>query len=135
MAPGDTARLYHRLTSYSYVPEDEWPTRWLPPVIDHPLVLQDFVPVDFERLPPASKVYASGLPVIELPREWPTVPTRATAVLAGQAPAAPAPLDLTGLARVLARCSFLLDEVAVHGRQTPVRDGQVLDILPPFAGG
>jgi sulfur-carrier protein len=41
----------------------------------------------------------------------------------------------TGLARVLARCSFLLDEVAVHGRQTPVRDGQVLDILPPFAGG
>ncbi len=40
-----------------------------------------------------------------------------------------------GLARVLARCSFLLDEVAVHGRQTLVRDGQVLDILPPFAGG
>jgi molybdopterin converting factor small subunit len=40
-----------------------------------------------------------------------------------------------GLARVLARCSFLLDEVAVHGRQTPVLDGQVLDILPPFAGG
>lgn len=40
-----------------------------------------------------------------------------------------------GMARVLARCSFLLDEVAVHGRQTVVRDGQVLDILPPFAGG
>ena len=40
-----------------------------------------------------------------------------------------------GLAGVLARCSFLLDEVAVHGRQTPVLDGQVLDILPPFAGG
>ena len=40
-----------------------------------------------------------------------------------------------GLARVLARCSYLLDEIAVHGRQTPVRDSQVLDILPPFAGG
>jgi molybdopterin converting factor small subunit len=39
------------------------------------------------------------------------------------------------LTTVLARCSFLLDEVAVHGRQTPVHDGQVLDILPPFAGG
>jgi molybdopterin converting factor small subunit len=39
------------------------------------------------------------------------------------------------LARVLVRCSFLLNEVAVHGRQTPVLDGQVLDILPPFAGG
>lgn len=41
----------------------------------------------------------------------------------------------TGLARVLTRCSFLLDEVAVHGRQTPVQDGQAIDILPPFAGG
>jgi len=40
-----------------------------------------------------------------------------------------------GLARVLSRCSFLLDEIAVHGHGTAVRDGQVLDILPPFAGG
>lgn len=40
-----------------------------------------------------------------------------------------------GLARVLPRCSFLLDEVAVHGPDTAVRPGQVLDVLPPFAGG
>jgi len=40
-----------------------------------------------------------------------------------------------GLARVLQRCSYLLDEVAVHGAETVVRDGQVLDVLPPFAGG
>ena len=39
------------------------------------------------------------------------------------------------LARVLERCSFLLDEVAVHGAATAVRDGQALDVLPPFAGG
>ena len=39
------------------------------------------------------------------------------------------------LARVLQRCSYLLDEIAVHGEMTPVRDGQVLDVLPPFAGG
>ena len=39
------------------------------------------------------------------------------------------------LVRVLPRCSYLLDEVAVHGPATPVRDGQVLDVLPPFAGG
>jgi sulfur-carrier protein len=39
------------------------------------------------------------------------------------------------LARVLERCSFLLDEVAVHGTATAVRDGQALDVLPPFAGG
>ncbi len=39
------------------------------------------------------------------------------------------------LARVLERCSFLLDEVAVHALTTAVRDGQALDVLPPFAGG
>jgi len=39
------------------------------------------------------------------------------------------------LATVLQRCSYLLDEVAVHGEVTPVRDGQTLDVLPPFAGG
>jgi molybdopterin synthase sulfur carrier subunit len=39
------------------------------------------------------------------------------------------------LRTVLDRCSFLLDERAVHGRDTPIRDGQVLDVLPPFAGG
>ena len=40
-----------------------------------------------------------------------------------------------GLATLLRRCSFLLDEVAVHGRDTVVRDGQTLDVLPAFAGG
>ena len=39
------------------------------------------------------------------------------------------------LRTVLDRCSFLLDERAVHGLGTPIRDGQVLDVLPPFAGG
>jgi molybdopterin converting factor small subunit len=35
----------------------------------------------------------------------------------------------------LRRCSFLLDETAVHGQQEPVTQGSVLDVLPPFAGG
>ena len=39
------------------------------------------------------------------------------------------------LARVLDRCSFLLDEVAVRDHSTPLRDGATLDVLPPFAGG
>ncbi len=39
------------------------------------------------------------------------------------------------LGRVLQRCSYLLDEVAVHGRGTPVSSGQSVDVLPPFAGG
>ena len=41
----------------------------------------------------------------------------------------------TELARVLERCSFLLDEVAVRNRSVPLSDGSTLDVLPPFAGG
>lgn len=36
---------------------------------------------------------------------------------------------------VLERCSYLLDEVAVHDVDRPLPDGAVLDVLPPFAGG
>ena len=39
------------------------------------------------------------------------------------------------LARVLARCSYLLDEVAVRDHSAPVADATCLDVLPPFAGG
>lgn len=39
------------------------------------------------------------------------------------------------LAAVLPRCSLLLDGVRVGDRDTPVGTGQVLEVLPPFAGG
>jgi molybdopterin synthase sulfur carrier subunit len=39
------------------------------------------------------------------------------------------------LSRVLDRCSFLLDEVAVRDRSTVIGDSSTLDVLPPFAGG
>ncbi len=39
------------------------------------------------------------------------------------------------LGRVLDRCSYLLDEVAVHGTSQPLANGATLDVLPPFAGG
>ena len=39
------------------------------------------------------------------------------------------------LAHVLERCTFLLDEVAVRNRSTPLPDQATLDVLPPFAGG
>jgi molybdopterin converting factor small subunit len=39
------------------------------------------------------------------------------------------------LGRVLDRCSFLLDEVAVRDRDVPLHDGATVDVLPPFAGG
>lgn len=38
------------------------------------------------------------------------------------------------LAAVLPRCSYLHNEVAVHG-EVELREGDRLDILPPFAGG
>lgn len=39
------------------------------------------------------------------------------------------------LGRVLDRCSFLLDEVAVRDRSVAVPACATLDVLPPFAGG
>ena len=39
------------------------------------------------------------------------------------------------LARVLLRCSFLCDGVAVRDRAQLLRRGTTIDVLPPFAGG
>jgi molybdopterin synthase sulfur carrier subunit len=39
------------------------------------------------------------------------------------------------LARVLQRCSYLRDGVAVRDLSCSVSSGQTLDVLPPFAGG
>ena len=39
------------------------------------------------------------------------------------------------LTRVLARCSFLLDSVAVHDRAAPLPAGAELDVLPPTPAG
>ena len=39
------------------------------------------------------------------------------------------------LARVLGRCSFLCDGLAVRDQAQPLRPGNTIDVLPPFAGG
>ena len=39
------------------------------------------------------------------------------------------------LARVLGRCSFLCDGLAVRDRTPPLHSGNTIDVLPPFAGG
>ncbi|MBU9763320.1 MoaD/ThiS family protein [Mycobacterium sp. TNTM28] len=39
------------------------------------------------------------------------------------------------LARVLKRCSYLCDGVAVRDMGKPVSTPQTIDVLPPFAGG
>jgi len=39
------------------------------------------------------------------------------------------------LARVLLRCSYLCDGVALHDKAQPLHAGNTIDVLPPFAGG
>jgi molybdopterin converting factor small subunit len=39
------------------------------------------------------------------------------------------------MSRVLERSSFLLNEVALRDRSQPIGRDDVLDVLPPFAGG
>jgi molybdopterin synthase sulfur carrier subunit len=39
------------------------------------------------------------------------------------------------LAKVLKRCSFLCDGIAVRDQATVLTNGQTIDVLPPFAGG
>ena len=39
------------------------------------------------------------------------------------------------LAKVLQRCSFLCDGVAVRDDARELSDRQTIDVLPPFAGG
>jgi len=47
--------------------------------------------------------------------------------------------DLAGrgpeLAKVLARCSYLRDGIAVRDKSVELQTRQTVDVLPPFAGG
>jgi molybdopterin converting factor small subunit len=55
------------------------------------------------------------------------------AVLTVERPEPPA--GTPSLARILSRSSFLLNEVAVRDRSALVSPDDVVDVLPPFAGG
>jgi hypothetical protein len=94
--PGDTARLYHRLSSCTFWPGDD-----LPPPRSHELVVQDFVSLDRDRMPPQRKVCAGDLRTVDLPREWATPATLMSDVPAGRTPDQGSPLDLAGLGRLL----------------------------------
>lgn len=43
--------------------------------------------------------------------------------------------DNPALARVLARCSYLRDEIALSDRTRHLGTCHTVDVLPPFAGG
>ena len=89
-----TTEDLHRLTSYE-------PGRaWDAPVND-PRIVQGLKTNDFERNTPFVKQYATTLPRIPLPREFPSAADSVLDVLAGTAHPAAATLDLTGLSRLL----------------------------------
>jgi molybdopterin converting factor small subunit len=56
-----------------------------------------------------------------------------TALLAVERPEPPA--GTPPLARIISRSSFLRNEVAVRDRSAPLGADDVVDVLPPFAGG
>ena len=62
-----------------------------------------------------------------------TVADLLEAVLAVQRPEPPA--GTPPLPRILSRSSFLLNEVAVRNHSVVLKADDVVDILPPFAGG
>ena len=62
-----------------------------------------------------------------------TVASLLEAILAVERPEPPA--GTPPLARLLSRSSFLLNEVAVRDRSVALSPGDVVDVLPPFAGG
>lgn len=39
------------------------------------------------------------------------------------------------LAQVLLQCTFLLDGLVLHEKESVIPAGSTLDVLPPFAGG
>ena len=89
-----TTEALHGLTSYE-------PGRaWDAPVND-PRILQDLETNDFGRTTPFVKQYATTLPRVPLPREFPSTSDSVLDVLAGTAHPATAALDLTSLSRLL----------------------------------
>lgn len=94
MASGDTARLYHDLSSYSLERLDD-------PLQEHPLVLSGFVSDHVPTFPAPCKRYPDDLPTRALPDRWSRPVATAATVLAGQAAQGTGELDLEALGRVL----------------------------------
>jgi hypothetical protein len=95
MAGGDTARLYHDLSSYSLARVDD------PLFPEHPLVLSDFVSIHVSTFPAPCKQYPDDLPTTALPERWSRPVASAASVLAGQVQQPAGQLDLETLGRLL----------------------------------
>jgi hypothetical protein len=119
------AGLLHRLTSLS--PDREWDVP-----VDDPRVRHDLTPNNWDTVPPPTKQYGDGLPVVRLARDLPDPGLSATAVLAGHTGDA-APLDAANLGRVL-----FLGAGVVRVRDWPAAErvgGKILFRASGSAGG
>jgi molybdopterin converting factor small subunit len=90
-----------------------------------------YVPAEPTGIPVTVRFFAAARAAAGAESEIVTVPCGATvAELVG---------GLAGrdarLARVLSRCSYLCDGIAVRDDSTALRAGDTIDVLPPFAGG
>jgi molybdopterin converting factor small subunit len=90
------------------------------------------VPADIVRVRLfAAARAAAGVDELDLPAHSPSTIAEVLEQVIARAPA-----DSAGrLAEVIGRCSFLLNTVAETDDAAPVSAGDVLDVLPPFAGG
>ncbi|KHL00846.1 hypothetical protein LK10_18705 [Sinomonas humi] len=67
--------------------------------------------------------------------EVPEDATLASALEAARAVVRSPGPDAPGLEEVLRRCSYLVNEVAARDPKRRLADGDLVDVLPPFAGG
>ena len=84
----------------------------------------------------AAAAAAAGVRELEVPLEDIENGGGTLAALLGHLPGA-VPSDGSGppLQRVLTRSSFLVNEVGARDDSRPLAEADVIDILPPFAGG
>ena len=77
------------------------------------------------------RFFAAARAAAGIEEETVTVPAGTTVAALTDALAARSP----ELGRVLQKCSYLCDGVAVRNRHDELAAGQTVDVLPPFAGG
>ncbi|MGP5197145.1 MoaD/ThiS family protein [Arthrobacter rhombi] len=84
----------------------------------------------------AAAAAAAGVRELEVPLKDIENDGGTLAALLGHLPkAVPSDESGTPLQRVLTRSSFLVNEMGARDESRPLADADVIDILPPFAGG
>jgi molybdopterin converting factor small subunit len=89
------------------------------------------LPIDTEGIPVTVRYFAAARAAAGAESETVVLRPGTTVAELVQKLAVPG----TRLATVLSRCSYLCDGFAVRDETRPLRWGNTIDVLPPFAGG